>query len=120
MTWQVRWPLLIITLALLRFACAGAFTCVFIVINNSVERSERATAQGLAMMGASVSRGAGPVIGAVSFAWSLTNGYHVPGLGVRFVFLMSAAVVIATWLLTLRLPHSYNHELAQRTEGSSS
>ena len=43
------------------------------------------------MAGAAFMRASGPLIGSVSFAWSLTNGIDAPGLDVSFVFLLCGA-----------------------------
>ena len=48
------------------------------------------------MMLVSVCRGVGPLVGSVTFAWSLTNELDVPGLGVRFIFLLNALLAALT------------------------
>ena len=91
-----KWPLLLLAVVLVRFAQAGAFTSVFIMINNSVAAQQRGGVQGLAMAGAAFMRASGPLIGSVSFAWSLTNGIDAPGLDVSFVFLLCGVCSAAT------------------------
>ena len=82
------------------------------MINNSVERERRGRVQGLAMAGAALMRAAGPLIGSVLFAWSLTNGLDAPGLKVEFTFLLCAVGSAATGAFGLaRIGARYNAEV---------
>ena len=107
-----KWPLLLLAVVLVRFAQAGAFTSIFIMINNSVAAQQRGGVQGLAMAGAAFMRASGPLIGSVSFAWSLTNGIDAPGLDVSFVFLLCGVCSAATGAYALaRIGGRYNAAL---------
>ena len=72
-----------------------AFTSIFIVINESTTVDRRGAVNGIAMMAASIAKGAGPLIGAPILAWSVTNGIRVPPLDQHFVFWLAAVL----WLL---------------------
>ena len=102
---------LLVAITLNRFGTASGFTSVFILINNSVRRDERARAHGLGMAGAAAVRSVGPLLGASTFAWSLTNTWQVPLLDVRMVFWLCSLGSLATGLLVHRhCPPSYNDE----------
>ena len=115
---------LITVLCLLRVlqAAAGAamFTSTFIIINNSVDASNRGRVNGLSMALAAAFRALGPVVGANSFAWALTNGLGAP-FDVHFTFNLCALLGMGTSLFGLRwLPgHAYDQARgAQRTSGA--
>ena len=67
---------------------------IFVVTNNSVVASERGRLNGLAMAVASAFKAAGPVTGAVGFAWSLTNGIDVVPFDSSFAFLTSGLLML--------------------------
>lgn len=105
----LRAPLFVVLVCVFKSLAAGFYTASFMLINNSVPPSHRGGVNGLAMTAASISRGVGPVVSATLFAWSLTNGLHVPGLGVRFAFLVTAAMMGVAGLYALRtLDPSYD------------
>lgn len=56
--------------------CAGsmAYTSIFLVINNSAGDEYRGRVNGLGMSAGSAFKAAGPTLGAVLFAWSITGG----------------------------------------------
>ena len=113
-TAAMRWPLLVGTMIVVRFANAGAFTVVFILINNSVARRQRGRVQGLAMAAAAAMRASGPIIGSCLFAWSVTNGLgeRVTAMGAPFVFWLCALLFLATGLVAMVcMPLSYNTEV---------
>lgn len=105
---SLRWPLFVVLISASKALAGAFFTCAFMLINNSVPPGGRGSVQGIAMMLASVSRGVGPVAASMLFAWSLVNGLDVPGLGVRFVFLLSGLMGLVSWLVACRMDDSYN------------
>ena len=111
---------LLLLLAIIMYRCAnsGCFTCIFVLINNSVRASDRGRVQGLAMAGAAAMRAAGPLISSMLFAWSLTNELHTPFLDVHFVFLLCSLAAAGTGVFALRyLPAKYNVELHPSAQG---
>lgn len=71
----------------------------------------RGRIQGVAMMLASVSRGVGPVVASMLFAWSLVNGLGIPGLDVRFVFFLTGLMGGISWLIACTMDMSYNQPM---------
>ena len=91
-------PLLLLQNLLNKAFTSTGFTAVFVIINNSCPSSHRGRVNGLAMTIASGFKAAAPMLGAVLFAWSLTNGIHMPLLDVHFAFLtcgLSSLLVLA-------------------------
>ena len=112
----LRWPLLVLSVVACRFAQAGAFTTVFILINNSVEARARGRVQGLAMAAASAMRASGPVVGSCLFAWSLTNGLgeRLPLLGAPFAFLLCSVLFLTTGTVAvLYMPPAFNSPMPE-------
>ena len=109
----LRWPLFVVLISASKALAGAFFTCSFMLINNSVPPGGRGSVQGIAMMLASVSRGVGPVAASMLFAWSLVNGLDVPGLGVRFVFLLSGLMGLVSWLVACRMDDSYNRPVVE-------
>jgi len=87
--------LLLVHQALCQSCQSTAFTAIFLIINNSCVASQRGRVNGLAMAISSGFKAAGPMLGAVSFAWSLTNGCPPP-FDVHFTFLLCALGVAGT------------------------
>merc|ERR1712050_125775 len=101
---------LLLQSCLLRFALGTTFTCIFTILNNSVQADARGRMQGVAMTVGSLARAVGPVVGAEVFAWSLTNELTAP-FDVHFVFLgmcvlnaAPVAIALATFTRGLDLP----------------
>ena len=68
----------------------------------------------------SVCRGLGPLAGSVLFAWSLTNGLDVPGLGVFFVFILTALLAAVTFgVAFVGLDASHNTAVGEALASSS-
>ena len=76
------------------------FTAVFLIINNSCTRSQRGRVNGLGMSTSSGFKAVGPTLGAVAFAWSLTNGHEAPLLNVYFTFLVCALLMISVAIVS--------------------
>ena len=83
----LRIPALMAQAALLQCLQSSCFTAVFMLINNSCSKAQRGRVNGLGMALSSAFKAAGPTLGAISFAWSLTNGAGFP-LDVHFTFLL--------------------------------
>jgi len=77
------------------------FTAVFLIINASCEPAARGRVNGLGMSASSGFKAAGPTLGAVCFAWSLTNGLGAP-FDVHFTFLVCAGFCALTALVSWR------------------
>ena len=90
---------LVMVLALMRvfetFSKSAAFTTVFMMINNSVDAELRGSVNGLSMGVAAGFRAVGPPLGAITFAWSLTNGLPPP-LDVHLAFVLVCCVTALT------------------------
>ena len=86
--------LLALHLSIQKAVVSACYTTIFVVTNNSVVASERGRLNGLAMAVASAFKAAGPVTGAVGFAWSLTNGIDVVPLDSSFAFLTSGLLML--------------------------
>ena len=98
----------------LRCLSASGFTSIFLIINNSTPARYRGRVNGLSMTIASVFKAAGPMLGSLSFAWSLHNGLSVPGLDVNFAFLLSALPQLAVAAMAIsRLGPEYNAPCAE-------
>ena len=86
--------LLALHLSIQKAVVSACYTTIFVVTNNSVVASERGRLNGLAMAVASAFKAAGPVTGAVGFAWSLTNGIDVVPFDSSFAFLTSGLLML--------------------------
>jgi len=89
-----------------------AFTCSFVLINNSCETAVRGTVNGIAMTIASITKALGPLCGSVILAWSLSSG-RFKGfsflLGHHFsFFLVSVLWCVAALVQWRRLPDILN------------
>jgi MFS family permease len=73
LSWSM-WFWLVALISVNKAFVSGAFTTIAILNNNSIAPEWRGRVGGLTMMVASVFKALGPTIGAVLFAWSLTNG----------------------------------------------
>eukprot|EP01138_Halocafeteria_seosinensis_P015222 gb/GECG01015535.1/.p1 GENE.gb/GECG01015535.1/~~gb/GECG01015535.1/.p1 ORF type:complete len:667 (+),score=61.14 gb/GECG01015535.1/:1-2001(+) len=114
----VRFALLIVG-AFLRMASATcAFTSNFRLINNSVPREQRGAMNGLAMTLGSFGKSVGPSIGAVIFAWTMTNGLPFP-LDYHFIFYLGSVMAGGVSLLTLLLPRSLEKTYENSHEGDT-
>ena len=49
------------------------FTATFLAINNASDDDNRGASNGLAMLIGSVSKGLGPIVASILFAWSINN-----------------------------------------------
>ena len=81
--------------ALKEGSTSTAFTAVFLIINSSCSKAQRGKVNGMGMSLSSAFKAAGPALGAMSFAWSLTNGLGAP-FNVHFTFLMAGGVAAMT------------------------
>ena len=88
-------PLLLAHAALKEGSTSTAFTAVFLIINSSCSKAQRGKVNGMGMSLSSAFKAAGPALGAMSFAWSLTNGLGAP-FNVHFTFLMAGGVAAMT------------------------
>ena len=81
---------------------SSGFTASFLIINNSCRTDQRGRVNGLGMSLSSGFKAVGPMLGAVCYAWSLTNGSVLPFLDVHFAFfvcgLLCAATFVVAWL----------------------
>jgi hypothetical protein len=103
------WVWLVALISVNKAFVSGSFTTIAILNNNSISSEWRGRVGGLTMMVASVFKALGPSIGAVIFAWSLTNGYTFP-LDFHFAFVAMAlgAFAAAFWAARV-LPHALNN-----------
>ena len=92
---DVLMPLLLLHMFVKTLCNSTLFTVVFLIINNSCMRSQRGRVNGLGMTFSSGFKAVGPTLGAISFAWSLTNGLPPP-FDVHFTFFMSALLAFAS------------------------
>ena len=94
-------PLLLLHNALEKSLSSNCFTAVFLIINASCAPESRGRVNGLGMSVSSGFKAVGPTLGAVCFAWSLTNGLGAP-LDVHFTFVLSGLLALLTWYVAWR------------------
>lgn len=97
--WRV--PLLLAWTALGKGVASFAFTSSFLIINNSCTSAERGRVNGWGMSLSSAFKAAGPTVGSVCFAWSLTNGIESWLLDVHFAFFLCALIAGSTVALAM-------------------
>lgn len=88
-------PVLLLHCFVKELTCATCFTAVFLIINNSCHREHRGRVNGCGMAFSSAFKAVGPAFGAISFAWSLTNGRAAP-FDVHFTFLVVSLLAALT------------------------
>eukprot|EP01060_Flectonema_neradi_P035566 TRINITY_DN6587_c0_g1_i1.p1 TRINITY_DN6587_c0_g1~~TRINITY_DN6587_c0_g1_i1.p1 ORF type:complete len:485 (+),score=68.97 TRINITY_DN6587_c0_g1_i1:36-1490(+) len=107
-------PLLLVSLSILATLQAVftniVFTSQFIFINNSVNASSRASAQGISMALSSLGKASGPFFIGAIFAWSISEDRGFP-FNYPLSYYALVLCVIITLGLTLRLPRSMNSPL---------
>ena len=94
-----------------------SFTCVFLLINNSIASSQRGAVNGLAMTVASVTKAAGPVCGAEIFAWTISSAAQSLGSlrhCIAFV-LNGGAWVVCAFVVAIAVPRSLDVAYAVAT-----
>ncbi|KAJ2785517.1 hypothetical protein H4R18_000462 [Coemansia javaensis] len=85
-----------------------AFTSVNLIVSNIAPcKAMLGTVNGLQQFGATLTRIVGPVISGTLWGWSLKHGLPYP-LDSHLVWLLCAAMMLATWWLSLPLPASVN------------
>lgn len=82
-----------------------AYISIFVLINNSSYRQQRATVNGLGQTFASLGRLCGPFLGATLFAWSESNGLYWP-LNFYLVFYAVAFVCFVDLYVGYQLPYT--------------
>ena len=93
-----------------------AFTCSFVMLNNSVPKSHLGRANGVGMMLSSVFKFAGPAGFSPLFAWSLRPGHSFPFDSHLYFMLASAVLVCVATCVVPCIPG----RLEQKRESSSS
>ena len=96
----------------------AAFTSIFQLINNSVHSQQRGAVNGLGMVVGSMGKAIGPAIGAVMFAWSLSEGGGQPPLDYGFTFYVCAIIGALACGMSYALPTSLNTKL-EKAESDS-
>ena len=76
------------------------FTATFLAINNASNDDNRGASNGLAMLIGSVSKGLGPIMASVLFAWSINNDNVFP-FDHHFIFFVISALTFALYLMLL-------------------
>lgn len=113
------WTLLVAAMMVANVAAMWCFTSVFVLINNSCYKKERATVNGIGQSLAAVGRMTGPIAGGNLFAWSETNGMGWP-LNFHFTFYMIALVTLAGSRLASLLPESISRRKVEPGETTTS
>src|SRR5690606_27815985 len=102
-----------IVVVYIRCCNAVAFSCVSILINNSVPKQHRGSLNGLSMTLGSAAKAIAPVLASVLFAWSLHNGLEAP-LDYNFVYYTIAILQVLTGFLSYKLIHPHSFVEPQR------
>lgn len=103
--WNVRaaaprfWGVLVASLILLRFSNNCSYTSLFVCTNNSAPAAVRGAVNGLSMSVASAFKAGGPLVGTMTFAWSLHNNH----VGASFLFVATASLCAALAAVALCL-----------------
>eukprot|EP01091_Cochliopodium_minus_P014491 TRINITY_DN4925_c0_g1_i2.p1 TRINITY_DN4925_c0_g1~~TRINITY_DN4925_c0_g1_i2.p1 ORF type:complete len:181 (+),score=23.25 TRINITY_DN4925_c0_g1_i2:403-945(+) len=77
----------------------SAYTCVFMLINNSEEPRRLGAVNGFAQSLVALFRSFGPAIGSLMLSWSLTNGKGFP-VNYWFIFLFEGLVLLIIFSIT--------------------
>ena len=89
-----------------------AFSAIALLVNQCVESNLRGTINGLSMTVGSIAKAIGPILGSVSFAWSLANGRKAYPFDFHFVFLMIAMLSALNCLVFLKFLRRVNETQA--------
>eukprot|EP01104_Vermistella_antarctica_P003012 TRINITY_DN1318_c0_g1_i2.p1 TRINITY_DN1318_c0_g1~~TRINITY_DN1318_c0_g1_i2.p1 ORF type:complete len:745 (-),score=181.09 TRINITY_DN1318_c0_g1_i2:1897-4131(-) len=112
----VMWPVLVSTLILRILFASTTFVPVMVFVNNSVPTHNLGTVNGVGQACASLARAIGPALGGA--IWSMSESIRqVPGHQ-YILFVAVAACIVATLLLSYRLPPSLESALVE--EGKTS
>ncbi|CAG8737494.1 8021_t:CDS:2, partial [Ambispora leptoticha] len=84
---RIAWYLLLVTLAIRYFMNVIVFTCVTILVTNSVSPDVLGTVNGIGQTSASLARAVGPALGGMLWSWSLNNKLGFP-FDRHFVFIV--------------------------------
>jgi hypothetical protein len=86
----------ILFLMIYRTSAGSAFTTLGIVVNSSVDQSMRGTMNGLVMTAGSLGNGAGPIVGSICYAVSLTlpQVFGPVPLDGRIVFILGGIMAV--------------------------
>ena len=74
------------------------FTATFLAINNASDDGNRGASNGLAMLIGSVSKGLGPIVASVLFAWSINNDNVFP-FDHHFIFFVISILTFTLYLV---------------------
>ena len=74
------------------------FTATFLAINNASDDDNRGASNGLAMLIGSVSKGLGPIVASILFAWSINNDSTFP-FDHHFIFFVISTLTFALYLI---------------------
>lgn len=96
-------PLLVLVSAAIKGLASCGFTACFLIINDSCHKDQRGRVNGLGMSLSSTFKAIGPALGAVCFAWSLTNGVHGNILlDFHFAFWLCGALTALAFIVAQR------------------
>ena len=96
---------------------SSGFTACFVLLNNTADNAQKASANGLAMSFASLAGVISPVVGGSVLAWSIEAGLPWP-LDHSAMWMLCAVVAVIGWILIGKLPESANHK-KQQAESST-
>ena len=88
-------------------SCTLAFSSLGLIINQLVDRRQRASLNGLVMAVGSVSKTIGPFMGAWLYAWSISPAAQsIPFIDYRFIFVVLMLSAVCSAMVPVRLPDS--------------
>lgn len=113
---SVRFVVLVVMYSLSKAMTSLGFACTGLMLNHCVPKDKRASLNGLAMTFGSIAKSAGPLSGALLFAWSLNSKYTFP-LDYHFVFVV--LFVASGVAVVMKLPDNKKNSVLESGRNDS-
>lgn len=119
---EISWTTLLylsVVFAVLRIFGLVFFSSITVTTNRTVPASQRATMNGLSMLGGSATKGLGPVFAGYLVAFSVTSGVIPPQAGGFVIFSVVAFFAIMVAIPSCTLLEAFSYQACPETEQES-